>query len=243
MKKPICVILCIIHGLVLTTLWFSGWNQTLFILLNKHFFLADLWANITVLGDGFIGTLILLSSALIFKKKRLHILVYMLSASLFTFLFKSFFSMPRPAAVLPMELIHITGPLLTRHSFPSGHSTTFFMYFFIFAPLIKKQTAQWSILLLSYIGALSRIMVGAHWPADIFGGFINACLAYYFSLYFIRRLSLFTKAHIDNRVLYIILIPSIVFGFFYRTGYPHTLFLQYSVLIITGGLVFLNLKK
>ncbi|MCF6344277.1 MAG: phosphatase PAP2 family protein [Devosiaceae bacterium] len=58
----------------------------------------------------------------------------------------------------------------TFQSFPSGDTTTIFALFVALTFLLPK--FKWIFLVGAILVALSRIMVGVHFPTDIFGGFI-----------------------------------------------------------------------
>lgn len=84
--------------------------------------------------------------------------------------FKTFFHMPRPPLVFPPETIHIlTQPKDLNHSFPSGHA---WFAATIAASLWPIARTKMRILLGTFVVwvCVSRISLGAHFPADIFYG-------------------------------------------------------------------------
>lgn len=62
-------------------------------------------------------------------------------------------------------------------SFPSGHATTAFALCFVVAFLAPRTI--WDMLLLSGLIAVSRVIVGAHYPTDIVGGMLVGTLGAY----------------------------------------------------------------
>ena len=79
---------------------------------------------------------------------------------------------PRPPAVLDPETFIIIGRQLKSFSMPSGHTITAFaiataLYFAI--PPTKRQPFWW-LFALAVLAGVARVMVGAHWPADVFAG-------------------------------------------------------------------------
>lgn len=62
-------------------------------------------------------------------------------------------------------------------SFPSGHATTAFAFCFVVAFLAPR--ALWDMLLLSGLIAISRVVVGAHYPTDIVGGMMLGTMGAY----------------------------------------------------------------
>ncbi len=84
---------------------------------------------------------------------------------------------PRPLAVLG-ALVHVIGAPEYRYSFPSGHSAFAFL---LAASLSPGTRAPVRIVLWCFACgvALSRVVVGAHFPADIVGGALLGVLASY----------------------------------------------------------------
>jgi hypothetical protein len=92
---------------------------------------------------------------------------------------KPWFDVPRPPAVLG-DAVHVIGRAYQAHSFPSGHATTAFVIAGLL--FLGWQSAPWraAVLLIAMLAALSRSVVGVHWPLDIlagvFGGWLCAVL-------------------------------------------------------------------
>ena len=84
---------------------------------------------------------------------------------------KRLFALPRPASILEPGHLHVIGETLRANAFPSGHSVTAFTLASVLVLASRRPgiTAAWAVPGATLI-ALSRIAVGAHWPADIAAG-------------------------------------------------------------------------
>jgi undecaprenyl-diphosphatase len=88
---------------------------------------------------------------------------------------KDTFVFPRPLAVLGAQAVVVLGPERTVNSFPSGHATFAFL---VAAALTPGTHRVVRIVLWTFAGlaALSRIAVGAHFPADVVAGALIGAL-------------------------------------------------------------------
>ncbi len=231
----------LVHLFLIALLWQSDLNRDLFLFFNNGVQWPALWANITILGDGYLGALMLLTLALADRRRINEILYLMFFTAVLTFLFKAGFDIKRPAAVLNTNQLHIFGPVLTRYSFPSGHSATFFMYLFVLWPLCARWPEKVLLILAAYTGAFSRIMVGAHWPADIAGGFLTAGTGWLLAN-FIRGKYNPSWNKKARQFLLIIFGIAAIGAFFYDTHYPRTKAFQYTLLLTSLGYTFIKAR-
>jgi membrane-associated phospholipid phosphatase len=81
---------------------------------------------------------------------------------------KRAFHLPRPLAVLGAERVHVVLEPLRAMSFPSGHSAAV-AALAAWATYRHGRRAAW-LWALALLGGLSRVYVGAHWVADVAGG-------------------------------------------------------------------------
>jgi len=163
----------------------TGANQALFMMINQlaSHFSDRLWSNFTILGDTMVAFALLLP----FVGRRPDIiwalLLAALAATMWVHVLKPLLDVPRPAALLATDTFHIIGPELHRGSFPSGHTTTAFTLAGVIILSITNPFARTAILILACCAGISRIAVGAHWPADVaagmFGGWIAAVIGVY----------------------------------------------------------------
>ncbi|MBU1236957.1 MAG: phosphatase PAP2 family protein [Gammaproteobacteria bacterium] len=79
-------------------------------------------------------------------------------------------AVPRPAAVLDPGTIVVVGPVYRAFSFPSGHATTAFAFAAIIWLLSRNRPLRIAVLVLATMVAVSRVLVGVHWPVDVLVG-------------------------------------------------------------------------
>lgn len=88
---------------------------------------------------------------------------------------KDALAFPRPLAVLGPGAVTVLGPDRVANSFPSGHATFAFLVAAALAPGTPRviQVALWTF---AALAALSRVAVGAHFPADVVAGALIGAL-------------------------------------------------------------------
>jgi len=128
------------------------------------------WESLTLLGDARLALALLLF--VIYRHP------YLLPAALLAILpslliiqgFKRGMPVERPASVLAPEQYHAIGELLHLGSFPSGHAATVAILAALLLLISSSDRQRALILSLLGLAAVSRVMIGAHWPVDVLVG-------------------------------------------------------------------------
>lgn len=181
-------LLAIVFAMVLqmrsTASGIADLNRTLFLWVNQAatHWTATGWSTLTNLGDA--STLLaLLSPLLLVRPQALAALLAAVPlGGLLSVLLKRTFDAPRPVAVLDAAQFHVIGPLLSHHSFPSGHTISAFAAAVAFLAVMqssRRNPAPSAIRFAALCGlafglalavGISRVAVGAHWPVDVLAG-------------------------------------------------------------------------
>lgn len=166
----------LVCAVAFAALWALDVNRAGFSLLNALASREVLWANITVLGD----TVVAFALCLPLWRRRPDLLWAFVFVALLGTLWvhglKPLFDLPRPPAVLAD--VHVIGPAYKAHTFPSGHATTAFAIGGLYALGFQQLRTRYAIILsVALVAALSRAVVGVHWPLDILAGAFGGWLA------------------------------------------------------------------
>jgi membrane-associated phospholipid phosphatase len=146
---------------------------------------------------------------------------------------KKFVGEARPAAVLPLDEIHIVGKVLTGNdSFPSGHTMTAFVFVGVVVLCVRRPWV-WLMLLPGMLVAFSRIAVGAHWPVDLCAGAACGWLMATLGVWWSARWRFWEKAS-GRRVLAFFILLNALSLCFTEIGYPEGLWLQVPIVILGG---------
>ncbi|MPY25777.1 phosphatase PAP2 family protein [Shewanella psychropiezotolerans] len=113
--------------------------------------------------------------------KRPELICRVLLAALLSLIFvpllKQYFDAPRPAVLL--EYLNVIGEIRHKHSFPSGHSATAFLFAGLIYLSSQQAMIRVSLIFMASLVGVSRILVGAHWPADVvMGAIVGLSCAY-----------------------------------------------------------------
>ena len=86
---------------------------------------------------------------------------------------KPLLDFPRPPLALPPGTVHIVGIAEYHHSLPSGHSSFAMLCTASLWPVLNKYARMAGAFFVLWVG-LSRISLGAHFPADVLAGFLSS---------------------------------------------------------------------
>jgi membrane-associated phospholipid phosphatase len=132
-------------------------------------------SSLTVLGHGLVAVALLAPLLTRAPQAVASALCAAPFGALFSWAGKRLAAAPRPGAILDAAQFHVQGPWLRgQNSFPSGHAITIFLLATVLACALSPSRARGpglaALAACAVAVALSRIMVGAHWPSDVLGG-------------------------------------------------------------------------
>jgi membrane-associated phospholipid phosphatase len=133
---------------------------------------AALWAHLTMLGEGLVAVALIGPLARWRPELGWSLLIAAVLATVAVHGIKEITDLPRPAAVIPPAAIHIIGPDLYIVSFPSGHATTIATFCAVLGFHLPDKRWRGALVVPAVLVALSRVVVGAHWPVDVLGGLV-----------------------------------------------------------------------
>ena len=89
--------------------------------------------------------------------------------------FKTWLNFPRPFLALPPGSVHVVGIPQLHHSLPSGHSSFAMLVIASLWPMLNRGGRVIGIVFVLWVG-LSRISLGAHFPADVVAAYLISAL-------------------------------------------------------------------
>ncbi|MHB1232104.1 MAG: phosphatase PAP2 family protein [Burkholderiales bacterium] len=88
---------------------------------------------------------------------------------------KPLLDFPRPLLALPLHSVQVVGMPQYHHSLPSGHSSFAMLVIASLWPLLQGWRRLLGAACVLWVG-ISRVSVGAHFPADVVAGFLLSLL-------------------------------------------------------------------
>lgn len=227
-------------------IWVLDANRAVFLALNAIGPATSdwLWANITVLGDTVVAFALCLP---LWRRRPVTLWAFLFVALLGTAWvdgLKPFLDVDRPPAVLG-DAVHVIGPAYKHHTFPSGHATAVFAIGGLYALGSGSRLAAALALALALLAALSRAVVGVHWPLDILAGALGGWLAALIALAIAERTRGFGTRPAVQWLLALFLAGCaawLVIGH-PKSGYPQADTLQRAIGICCLGAAAARLKR
>lgn len=100
---------------------------------------------------------------------------------------KPLLDFPRPPLALPPDTVNIVGQAEYHHSLPSGHSSFAMLVAASLWPVLNRKWRMAGAALVLWVG-VSRVSLGAHFPADVMAGFLSSLVVVLLVSASIRRL-------------------------------------------------------
>ena len=173
----------------------------------------------TFMGD----TAVALCLMLFFARRNPSLLFIILLAAVYGTLLthgmKAYFDMLRPPAVLSSDEFIQIGQAFKRNSFPSGHSSTAFIMVSCLYYFATQTLTRVTLVLFGAWVAISRVLVGVHWPIDVLVGSGVGVIAAALAIYSAKRWSWGFSVSMHFFVLSLLLMAAIVL-FSHSGGYP-----------------------
>jgi membrane-associated phospholipid phosphatase len=214
-----------------------GDNIAIFKFMNNLMAQAGdvLWSHLTTLGDTSLALMFILP---LFGRRPALVWQFFLGAMFATFWaqgVKALVSSLRPPAVLPEGSFHLIGPMLEHNSFPSGHTTTIFLFAGLCCLQQLDNRLKFPVLLLAVLVGLSRIACGVHWPVDVLGGMFGGWLCAVGGVWLAKQWQAGLNIWFQRVLALLITLSALWSIFYYNNGLPGTWEFQCTITVICLG--------
>ena len=224
----ISVLMCL--GLFLK---FTFWNERLMLFVHSNQMLPEkFWMALTVSGSAWVGFLLV---SILDRKYRVYSLAAIYSliigGLIVTFL-KKIIAAPRPLSVLNEQQLHVIGQYLYGfNSTPSGHAvsimaTVTMLVFMLRSNRVESLLYSLLMIFLGCIAAWSRVVVAAHWPADVC---IGASLGILVALISLKLANCYIARYGRQSLYWVVSLELVVgaYAILEKTGYPDMFYFQW----------------
>jgi len=237
-------------ALLIVSFMLSGrtWDRLAFATFNEwaQQWPPVVWSCLTILGDTHVAVVLLVPCLWLRPPVLLNFWLALPLAGASIALVKNLIASPRPAGVLEAGSFHIIGPTLQYNSYPSGHTLTAFAIISLVLLAFRTPTVWFFGLCLGLGVALSRMAVGAHWPADVIAGaalgWLCGTLANQLGEHLRRR---YLKLDSPRLIVFmaVIWLALSLFLFTVETAYPAADLLQWTIAAGASALSLLYLMQ
>lgn len=198
---------------------------------------TEIWHTISTFGDERALFAILLPFSLRYRRLLWPIVLAAIIGWLMSYGIKHLVQQPRPGLFFPVESVIYSSERSGHNSFPSSHVVMVFAFVGVWLTALSARWALPLLALASLVG-LSRVAIGAHWPADVLGGALVGCVSAYLGL----RLGRLWQ-HIEWRYGHALLVAGMLVAAMSLPlvghGAPGTLLLRVVLALIAVGSVLL----
>lgn len=112
---------------------------------------------------------------------------------------KPLLDFPRPPLALPTGTLNIVGLPEYHHSLPSGHSSFAMLVTASLWPVLNRKWRIAGVVFVLWVG-ISRVSLGAHFPADVMAGFISSLAVVLLVYIAIQKLVRFVEIRFRNEL-------------------------------------------
>lgn len=184
------------------------------------FFPSNSWQMITFLGD----TTASLCLMLFFARRLPAVLWIILLAAFYGTIvshgMKDFIGALRPAGFLAEDEFYLLGKAFKQGSFPSGHTLTIFILVSILYHFAQRKSTKVLLVIFGVTVGASRVMVGAHWPIDVFVGAALGIFTTLAAIYTAKRTTRIGFSQAAHYFVLSLLLVATLMMFGHNGGYP-----------------------
>ncbi len=137
---------------------------------------VEIWHAISTFGDERALFAVLLPFSLRYRRLLWPIVLAAIIGWLFSYGIKHLVQQPRPGLFFPVEGVIYSSERSGHNSFPSSHVVMAFAFVGVWLTALPARWALPLLALASLVG-VSRVAIGAHWPADVLGGAVVGCVS------------------------------------------------------------------
>ena len=245
---PMAGMAVVLLGLAVLFMQAGTWNVQVFVAAQglTRALPDGFWSWVTICGNGVVAFALIAPTLAWQPRWYAAGLTAAVLAGAYSNGVKRLFALPRPASILEADHLHVIGETLRANAFPSGHAVTAFTLASVLVLASRRpgMTAAWAVPGAMLI-ALSRIAVGAHWPADIAAGAAGGWICGALGVAIVMRWRAWNTSS-GVRTMAVISIGVGVSLFVVDLGYPLAVPLQDLsgvVAIVAGGVALVRPRR